>query len=53
MGAVHFALFAEAGQDLAGLHGVSPDIIAMSVNGKRHRHEVVQAGSSQVADPSS
>lgn len=30
VGAIHFALFAEAGQDLAGLHGVPPDIIAMS-----------------------
>lgn len=33
VGAVHFALLAEAGQDLAGLHGVPPDIVAMSVGG--------------------
>lgn len=33
VGAVHFAVLAEAGQDLAGLHGVPPDIVAMSVGG--------------------
>lgn len=33
VGAVHFALLAEAGQDLAGLHGVPPDIVAVSVGG--------------------
>lgn len=36
VGAVHFSLFAEAGQDLAGLHGVPPDIVSMSVGGRRH-----------------
>lgn len=33
VGPVHFALLAEAGQDLAGFHGVPPDIVAMSVGG--------------------
>lgn len=33
VGAVHFAVFAEAGQDMAGLHGVPPDIVAVSAGG--------------------
>ena len=33
VGAVHFALLAEAGQDLAGLHRVPPDIVAVSAGG--------------------